>query len=160
MKERISSSEVRILLWVIRHTLGWNRATVAFSWYRIARDLRLDRAGVLRAGKRLLASGWLSSDGGSIGLRDAAILVASWATAPHAASMQTTDTSNVDHAQRSRCVPSPYDRRDKDIMKKTIKEKQDRSAPQERTPNPATQPRFIHHAGAATPVPGKYDSIS
>ena len=56
---RLSGTQWRILLWVIRHTYGWNRSTTAFSWYQIAKELSLDRGGVFRAGKRLLEGAML-----------------------------------------------------------------------------------------------------
>jgi phage replication O-like protein O len=59
LAKRFTASELRILLWVVRKTLGWNRDTALFTWYQIAKDLDLDRAGVLRAGKGLVAQGVL-----------------------------------------------------------------------------------------------------
>src|SRR5882672_6073138 len=70
VRVRLSGSQWRIVLWVIRQTLGWNRSTTAFSWYRIARDLALDRGGLLRAGRMLLRSGILYSGGGQLGIQE------------------------------------------------------------------------------------------
>ena len=65
---RFSATEARIVLWVIRKTLGWNRLSAEFTWYKIAIDLQLDRAGVLRAGKSLLAREILIITEGQIGV--------------------------------------------------------------------------------------------
>ncbi len=46
--------QLHIVLWVVRNTYGWNRKLTTFSWYRIAKDLSLDRGGVVREGNRLL----------------------------------------------------------------------------------------------------------
>src|SRR5215468_9139848 len=68
---RWSATEMRVVLWVIRKTFGWNRHVTEFTWYKIAADLHLDRSGVLRAGKRLLAGEVLRVASGTIGLKDA-----------------------------------------------------------------------------------------
>ena len=54
LRARLSVAELRIVFWVIRYTFGWNRSSTPFSWYRIAKELRLTRPAVYRAGKRLL----------------------------------------------------------------------------------------------------------
>src|SRR5262249_29625189 len=53
-RARLSSAEVRILLWVIRRTYGWNRNRARFTWYGMAKDLKANRGTVFRAGARLL----------------------------------------------------------------------------------------------------------
>src|SRR5207249_9177384 len=67
---RLSGTQWRILLWVIRQTYGWNRSTTAFSWYQIAKELSLDRGGVFRAGKRLLEGAILYAQAGRIGIQN------------------------------------------------------------------------------------------
>lgn len=64
---RLSGLEWRILLWVLRNTLGWNRRLTLFSWYAIAQDLKANRAAVLRAGRRLIQTGILFQDGRRLG---------------------------------------------------------------------------------------------
>jgi phage replication O-like protein O len=61
--EPLSGAQWRIITWVIRRTWGWNRQSTPFSWYRIARDLQLDRGGVARAGRRLMMHGILFQEG-------------------------------------------------------------------------------------------------
>src|SRR5712692_8752394 len=56
---RLSGTQFRILLWVVRGTYGWNRRSIPFTWYRIAKELFLDRPVTYRAGKTLLQTGVL-----------------------------------------------------------------------------------------------------
>jgi phage replication O-like protein O len=57
---RLSGTQYRILLWVIRNTYGWNRSWTPFTWYRIAQELHVDRPNLYRAGKSLLQSNVLA----------------------------------------------------------------------------------------------------
>jgi hypothetical protein len=66
---RFDSTQLRILLWIIRHTYGWNRSSTPFTWYRIAVDLKANRGTVFRAGVRLLQSQVLRSAAGRIGIQ-------------------------------------------------------------------------------------------
>src|SRR5438067_5999368 len=65
---RLTGVELRILLWVIRNTAGWNRTLTPFSWYRIAKKIGADRAGVWRAAQRLLQSHVLFLEDGQLGI--------------------------------------------------------------------------------------------
>jgi hypothetical protein len=56
-------------MWVILQTLGWNRRTATFSWYRIAVQLAMDRGGIVRSGNSLLRSGILFLDRDEIGIQ-------------------------------------------------------------------------------------------
>jgi hypothetical protein len=49
LQSRLSRTQYLIVLWSIRHTYGWNRRWVSFTWYRVAKDLHVDRALVFRA---------------------------------------------------------------------------------------------------------------
>lgn len=49
----LTGSQLKIVLWIIRNTFGWNRESTRFSWYRIARSINTDRAAVYRAGMQL-----------------------------------------------------------------------------------------------------------
>jgi hypothetical protein len=66
---RLSGLQWAVLCWVIHRTLGLNRNTTPFSWYRIAIELAMDRAGVVRAGHNLLRAGILYLEGNKIGIR-------------------------------------------------------------------------------------------
>jgi phage replication O-like protein O len=59
LRVRLSGVQFRIVLWVARQTFGWHRSLTPYSWYRIAQELRLDRGGVVRAGRELLRTGVL-----------------------------------------------------------------------------------------------------
>jgi phage replication O-like protein O len=69
LRARLSAAQWGIVLWVIRQTLGWNRNTVPFSWYRMAIELAMDRGGVVRAGHRLLCSRILHLEKDEIGIQ-------------------------------------------------------------------------------------------
>ena len=66
---RLNGTQWRVLLWMIRKTLGWNRNTTSFSWYQIASDLAMDRGGVVRAGHKLLGTGILYSEDCRLGIQ-------------------------------------------------------------------------------------------
>jgi hypothetical protein len=55
----MTGAQERIILWVARHTYGWNRPRMSYTWYRIAKELNMDRGAVYRAGKALLRAGVL-----------------------------------------------------------------------------------------------------
>ena len=82
LRARLSRLQWRIVLWVVRHTFGWNRSWTPFSWYGMARDLNANRGTVFRAGARLLQSRVLRCAAGRLGIQpefassDRAIVVA------------------------------------------------------------------------------------
>ena len=129
VRSRLSRGHWQIVIWVIRNTLGWNRKTVAFSWYQIAKEVGMDRSTVLRGGRRLHGSHLLI-------IRDATIAIQSevsvWRMAVHA------HTGAATHKRR--CTGAPFFRRAKDNKKERYKDKERR-----------------YSAGAAHPVRGKYD---
>jgi hypothetical protein len=64
----MTGTQLRILLWVMRQTYGWNRKAAMFSWYGIAQDLSMDRGGIVRAGNALLRSKVLHAEEGRVRL--------------------------------------------------------------------------------------------
>src|SRR5713101_5605658 len=68
LKLDLTGTQWSILMWTVRNTIGWNRDTTHFSWYRIAKDLSMDRGGVVRAGKRLQRAKVLCIRAGEIGI--------------------------------------------------------------------------------------------
>jgi hypothetical protein len=149
---RWSATEMRVVLWVIRKTFGWNRHTTEFTWYKIAADLHLDRAGVLRAGKRLLAGEVLTVESGTIGLTDAEthlVLGPGGGDVGH----RMSNGSGENH-HRERRPQSSLSRRAIDSSKDKQRYIQSAQASSQLT---STYP---HPAGAARPVSGKYDDIS
>lgn len=69
LRARLSGIQWSILCWVIRRTTALKADMTPFSWYWIAVELALDRAGVVRAGRQLLRIGILRRRGGAIGIR-------------------------------------------------------------------------------------------
>jgi DNA-directed RNA polymerase specialized sigma24 family protein len=68
-RTRLSGSAWRVLVWIIRQLSRRKQAMILFRWYRIARELKLDRGNVIRAGKSLVRSGIVYIQDGRIGLR-------------------------------------------------------------------------------------------
>src|ERR1700685_3720438 len=56
LRARLNGTQWRILRGVIRQTYGWNRRSTPFTWYKLAKQLCLDRAAVYRAGQALLTA--------------------------------------------------------------------------------------------------------
>jgi DNA-directed RNA polymerase specialized sigma24 family protein len=65
---RLSGTQWRILFKVLLDTAKHKRTEVPFTWYRMARDLSIDRSGLGRAGKDLLRRGLIAVHDGKIGL--------------------------------------------------------------------------------------------
>jgi phage replication O-like protein O len=128
LRQPLNGTQCRIILWVWRHTYGWNREAARFSWYRIARQLSMDRPGVARAGRSLIDAKLLQVDADRICFGDAHNSI-SWVT---------TLTRDKQHPNGRRA--SPNLRRAKDSSRETV--------------------RNLHPAGAARPIPGKYDRLS
>jgi DNA-directed RNA polymerase specialized sigma24 family protein len=68
LTRRLSGTQWRILLWVIRETSRHKQRATSFSWSRIARDLSIHRSNAFRAGMNLQRADLLSVHGGKIGL--------------------------------------------------------------------------------------------
>ncbi len=173
----LTGTQWRILLWVTRQTLGWNREKTPFSWYRIANDLAIDRGGAVRAGHKLLRSGILYSDGNEVGLQPDP---AHWEPATLARKERGAMTgvsddgsqrkpmtgiiANDDAGQRKRCRESSLFRRAKDSSKERIKKYKDRHSRKNddarHRSGTTNNGERRHLAGAARPIPGKYDGLS
>jgi phage replication O-like protein O len=172
----LTGVQTRILLWVIRHTYGWNRQETSFSWYRIAKELTLDQGGVVRAGNTLLHAKVLRANRGRLGIQEDyeqwGFLVSTSDRAgqlhlpgvsadKHHRKPMTARIASDDDANRNRCQESSLFRRAKDSSKDRLKTYKDRShsdAARHRWSPDNTQRPLL--AGAARPIPGKYDGIS
>ncbi len=181
LRARLSGTQWRILLWVVRHTYGWNRGWTPFSWYRIAKETGLDRAAAYRAGTALMRAQILVRRGEQIAIEldseewgrsvlsvrtDAPRRL--WTPGINIAREQRRPLP-LDNApdvarQRNDCQATTLFRRVKDRCKDRLKTYKDRSAPEnkdashhhvKRTDN---TPRQLL-AGSAQPIPGKYDGI-
>jgi len=167
LRERLSGTQWRIVGWVIRRTLGWNRRTTAFSWYRIASEVRMDRGGVVRAGHGLVRSGIISLEGHEIGIREARFWfrdrrLANFGDDGSGSRTMTEGTAAGDNHHRRRCIAASLYHRAKDSRKersKTYKEKSMNADWHHRSTG-GRYPKAAVLAGAAAPVPGKYDSLS
>jgi phage replication O-like protein O len=181
LRSRLNGTELRIVLWVARQTYGWNRQTTPFSWYRIAMELAMDRGGIVRAGRHLLRTGILCLAGDEIGIQpndDLRFQTRLPESKPEAMTSISTSIrddkshrkpvtgiiASDDACQRNRCQESSLFRRAKDILIDIIKTKKDSRARR----NDDWHHRFgngadnepHHPAGAARPIPGKYDGLS
>lgn len=71
----ISGIQLRIILWVMRNSYGWNGAKFTeFTWYRVAHDINQIRSGVSKAGRKLLDRKILEMQGSKIGVSKRNIL--------------------------------------------------------------------------------------
>jgi transposase len=66
---RVSGSAWRVLLWATRQLARHKQATIPLDWYRFAKELKLDRSNVIRAGQSLVRSGLIFIQDERIGLR-------------------------------------------------------------------------------------------
>ena len=179
VSSRLTGVELRIILWVIRHTAGWNRNVTPFTWYRIAKRLGGSRAVVWRAGRNLVKANILFLENRQLGIHkdfqwrlprltptgDAAQQL--WMPGMDVAWEQRRplpgSNASVAAGQRTRCMEATLFRRAKDSSKdrlKTYKKPGPLSdASRQRFQNGAFNEQR-HPAGAARPIPRKYDSLS
>ena len=180
LKLDLTGTQWSILLWTLRNTIGWNRDMTRFSWYRIAKELSMDRGGVSRAGKRLLEVKVLLIQTGQLGIQadhrvwDRRIFRCAcddsrqlWMTGVsddqrHRKPM-TGNIASDDWRHRNRCQESSLFRRAKDSSKDRLKTYKDSYRQSRGLVKRKGATRNIprrHLGGAATPIPGKYDGLS
>lgn len=174
LRLHLTGAQWRILFWVIRQTLGWNRHTISFSWYRMARELSLDRGGVARSGRTLIHSGILVLAGKQIGIQPNP---AAWTrmgspSADQATSIETSDAAgprnakaavivSEDERPRNRGQKSSLFRHAKDSIKERSKTYKEKLADKDWRHSFQHGALSQHHpAGEARAIPGKYDRIS
>lgn len=146
LTRRLTAVQLRLIFWVLRNTVGWNRAVTTFSWYRIAKGTGLDRTGLLRAGRTLQSANILTIDREKIGL---VLDPRQWkpeAAIDHSVSMDMHEAIHPkmkmeEAAHLTSRPPSSSDRR--------LKDSRDRK----------TETHSYHPAGAAQPVKGKYGHL-
>jgi len=171
----LNGAQWRILLWVIRPTYGWHQSAAPFSWYRIAKDISMDRGGVVRAGARLISSGILRTDGNEIGILEDPRQWKCFKLAPQVegAMMGVSDdgehlkamtsvSARDDARHRERCQESALLRRAKESSKERKRYKEKCPAKTDDGPQRFQNGALSEHhpAGAARPIPGKYDGLS
>lgn len=174
LRLRLSGTQWRIVCWVVRQTLGWNRRTTPFTWYRVAQELSLDRGGVVRAGNQLTGRQILFSADGEIGVapdsqgwvrplkkENPAAMIPVLGDAYHRKPM-IENSGTVEGFHRARRQESSLLRRAKDSSKEKLKTNED-STEATSSSNQRSNPQRVppaHSAGAARPIPGKYDRVS
>jgi len=177
---RLTGVQMRIILWVIRNTAGWNRTLTPFSWYGIAKKIGGNRAVVWRAGRRLLQAHVLRLEDRQLSIQkesdqwrvsrltpvgDASRQL--WMSVGDVAQEQRhplpTSNAAVAAGQRIRCQEATVLRRAKDRckdkLKTYIKTGTATVVSRQRLRNGAINDHE-HPAGAAHPIPGKYGGIS
>lgn len=166
--KRLSGGHYRLLLWVIRNTYGWNRSSVPFTWYRIAQDLGMSRPALYRAGKTLVTAGILLMHEGQLGIQIGSgdgrqLPIPGLDVACEQRPPLPGSNVSIAGKQPKRCRQATLFRRAKDSSKDRSKTYKDRHGHEgrERFPLAArenTERRPL--AGAAKPIPGKYDGLS
>src|SRR5207249_3483513 len=126
-----------------RQTCGWNRGSTPFTWYRIAKELGINRPAVYRAGQALLAAGILLVQEKQLAVQTDHRLWNSdllspttvagrqlrmpWATvAGEQHSSLPGDNASVANKQPKRCQETTVFRRAKDSSKDRLKTYKDR----------------------------------
>lgn len=172
----LTGTQWSILFWVIRRTLGWNRQTTPFSWYKIAKELRLDRGGIVRSARRMLDSEILEIQNGEVGIQQDQ---AAWqrlkptaqgkkemtdvsADKSHRKAMTRVSASD-DGSHPKRCLESSVFRRAKDSSKDKLKtyiktrRRKARFPNESHTTSDITRPNLAR----AKPISGeKYERLS
>jgi phage replication O-like protein O len=181
LRVRLTETGWRIVLWVIRQTFGWNRQTVPYSWYRIARDLSMDRGGVVRTGNSLLRANVLHIREARLGLQqnyrewdggiypcrhdhDGQLWMPGLGADGRHRTPMTRISASDDDSHRNRCHASSVFRRAIDSSKDKIKIYKDRPARlRDAAHGGASSSGTAERrpfAGAAKPIAGKYDGVS
>jgi phage replication O-like protein O len=181
----LTGVQLRIILWVLRNTDGWNRKLTPFRWYLIAKKLGRHRTVVWRAGQKLLQANVLLLELGQLGIQrdDAQWHIprragggdGSWQLwlpgtdvgreqpkrCLHTTQALPGSNASVTAGQRKRYLGATLFRRAKDSSKDRLKTYRKTRAvngvPRQRFRNGALSE---HPAGAARPIPGKYDGLS
>jgi phage replication O-like protein O len=162
LRAGLAGGQLRVILWVVRNTYGWNRAFTPFSWYRVANELRMNRSAVYRAGQALLRARVLTQREDQLGVctdfdgRTALNLK----VANKQQKAFPYGNADVADAQQERCKGASLFRQAKDSRKdnsKTYKERPE-ERPEEGTRDPAitTSPHLSKNSRPAA----KYDSLS
>ena len=120
LHERFTGGQLRVILWVIRNTCGWNRTHTPFTWYRIASELHMNRSAVYRAGRSLVDARVLIRCGAQLGIGLSFDAPTSPSRGAAVRQQEPCPASNdsVAHLQRERCqraadFPRPKDSKDR-----------------------------------------------
>jgi phage replication O-like protein O len=141
MRSRLSGGQWRVFMWTLRNTRGWNRDSTAFTWYRVAKEIGMNRSSTLRAARVLIEASLLSVKNGHLSIETDP---ARWSKAVHTGTGATTP--------HNWCSAAPVCRRAID-MSNGVKKKERNTTKKERE-------SAYNRAGAARPIPGKYARVS
>jgi phage replication O-like protein O len=178
LRLRLRGSEWNVLLWVVRQTYGWNRAWAPFTWYRIAKELGMDRSRTYRAGQALVArrlftvqigqialqaesTAWASQGGTSPVVSRPRFVPGSYGAARQRKTLPDNNAS-VANEQPKRCSQATLFRRAKDSSKDKLKTYKDRTPTDDARHRLGTMANTQRPplAGAARPIPRKYARLS
>ena len=170
LRARLNGTQWCLVFWVIRNTYGWNRLTTAFTWYQIAKDLSLDRGGVVRMGNALIHAKLLFIRDGTLGMQEdptawdvklsrrpvddlrqlwmADICADTRRRDPMTESIESGDKHHRQRGQAS------------SLFRRTIDSSKDVSKIYKHPRQGAERARQRLQAGAAKPIRGKYDRLS
>jgi phage replication O-like protein O len=137
LTSRLTGGQLKVLLWLIRRTIGWNKTWVSVTWYRIAKELGLERSRVRRDAQGLIEKGVVIRDGQELRIE----------ADPTRWSPELRRPGTEAAAPRNRGILAPVVRRSKDIHQDNLKTVATRNQSE------------YHPAGSARPVPGKYDNL-
>ena len=164
---RLSGTQWHIIFWVIRNSYGWNRPSAPFTWYRIAKEVGISRPALYRSGQNLLARGVLVLREGQLAIEIESIAnqqlpIPGLDVAAEQRFQLPEDNAPVAAKQPKRGRQAIVFRPDKD-SKDNLKTYKDRHRHRRRAQHPLgrgedTEQRSL--AGAAKPIPGKYDGLS
>ena len=179
MQLRLSGTQWSVVFWVIRNTHGWNRPSVPFTWYKIAQELGMNRAVVYRAGQALMKVRLLMLVDHELGVQpddrlwDRNLLSSRSVAARQLWMPEISDATgkrnplpggngSAANRQRKRFLEATVFRRAKDTSKDRLKTCKDRYSQTGRAHLPGCRDNMQrqHLAGAAAPIPGKYDGLS
>jgi phage replication O-like protein O len=167
LSKRLSGSQWRIIFWVIRHTYGWNRPSAPFTWYRIAKDVGMSRPALYRSGQNLLTRGVLVVREGQLAIEIESVAnrqlpIPGLDVAREQRFSLPESNAPVAAKQPERCRQATVFRRAKDSSKDTLKTYKDMHSHKAAAPHGGDRDNTErrHLAGAAKPLPGKYDSLS
>ena len=175
LRTRLTGAQWRILLWVIRQTFGWNRPCTPLTWYTIAKDIGISRPALYRAGQALLEARILILQEGQLAIQtDLHLWVCPGVEAQLSLALPPGNVageqrpalpgSNESVAGRhlNRCSEATFFRRAKDSSKDNRKKRIKKTLRTDFARPPFRNGAFSerrHPAGAARPIPGKYDDL-
>ena len=182
LRSRLSGTQWSVLLWTVRYTYGWNRRFTPFTWYRIAKELRLSRPAIYRTGQALLAArilvvqdkqlmiqtDYTQWDTGLIGKSTNAgsqLWMPGMNVAREQRSALRANNALVPHRVSGGCSGATFVRRTKDSSKDKLKTSKEQHRFEQNSPPDKTSGSFQTEPDSLqqeppNPFQNKYDSLS